>query len=314
MSENWTEFAFEVACRDCDTAAAIAQMCVRGGIFIEDYSDFEQVTGAFAPDELVSDELLALAKNRDTAIIHIYISPEDSPSEALMFMEERLKASKIGYSVTTKSVAEEDWANNWKQYFKPLPIGEKLLIVPTWDNEIPPEFASRTPLVMDPGMAFGSGQHETTRLCLELIEKYIGPEDRVLDVGTGSGILAIGALLLGANEAVGIDIDPLAVKISRDNAAISGVSDRFNAYCEDLAGDIDGKFRIICANIVADVVLRLIPDTPRLLADGGRLILSGIIEERLDDVLAGLTENGYTAVECRRLKGWCALCAVRTAG
>ena len=311
MSENWTEFAFEVTSKDCDTAAAIAQMCVRGGIYIEDYSDFEQVTGAFAPDELVSDELLALAKNRDTAVIHIYISPEDSPSEALMFMEERLKASDIRYTVTTKTVAEEDWANNWKQYFKPLPIGEKLLIVPTWDNEVPPEFLDRIQLCMDPGMAFGSGQHETTRLCLELIEKHISPGERVLDVGTGSGILAIGALLLGGGQAVGIDIDPMAVKISAENAKISHVSDRFSSYCEDLAGDIDGKFGIICANIVADVVLRLIPDTPRLLAPGGKLILSGIIEERLEDVLEGLNASGYSPVECRRLKGWCALCAVR---
>lgn len=311
MSENWTEFAFEVASKDCDTAAAIAQMCVRGGIYIEDYSDFEQVTGAFAPDELVSDELLALAKNRDTAVIHIYISPEDSPSEALMFMEERLKASDIRYTVTTKTVAEEDWANNWKQYFKPLPIGEKLLIVPTWDNEVPPEFSDRIQLCMDPGMAFGSGQHETTRLCLELIEKHISPGERVLDVGTGSGILAIGALLLGGGQAVGIDIDPMAVKISAENAKISHVSDRFSSYCENLAGDIDGKFGIICANIVADVVLRLIPDTPRLLAPGGKLILSGIIEERLEDVLEGLNASGYSPVECRRLKGWCALCAVR---
>ena len=309
MSTDWTELAFKVNNRDLDKAASIAEMCVTGGIYIEDYSDFEEIVGEFAPDELVSDELLELAKDRENAVVHIYVSPEDSPSEALFFMEERLSGAGIRYEYTSSSVKEEDWANNWKQYFKPQPIGDRIVVLPAWDASVPEEYSGRLPLIMDPGMAFGSGQHETTRLCLELIEKYIAPGERVLDVGTGSGILSIGALLLGAGSAVGIDIDPLAVKISRENAAKSGFKDRYEALCCDLAGDIEGRFGLICANIVADIVLRLIPDTVRLLADKGTLVLSGIITERKADVTEGLRRSGYAVKEIKELNGWCAIAA-----
>ncbi len=309
MNGDWTEFTFKVARKDLDTVSSIAEMCVSGGIYIEDYSDFEEVVSGFAPDELVSTELLELAKDRDNAVVHVYISPEDDPMEAVRYMTSRLNAAGVKYESGKNTVREEDWANNWKQYFKPLPVGDKLIVVPTWDDNFPEEFSGRTRIVMDPGMAFGSGQHETTRLCLEMIEKHLKKGDRVLDVGTGSGILAIGALLLGAKDAVGIDIDPLAVKVSSENAERSGLGDRFKAECCDLAGDIDGKFGIIVANIVADIVLKLIPDTGRLLAPGGKLVLSGIITERRADVESGLRASGYTVTDSRELKGWCVLVA-----
>ena len=312
MSADWTEFAFKVRNSQLDTVASIAEMCVSGGIYIEDYSDFDALVSDFAPDELVSEELLAQAGDRDNSVVHIYISPEDNPGEALLFMQERLRAAGVDYELQQNTVREEDWANNWKQYFKPLPVGNSIVIVPAWDDTVPPEYAGRTRIVMDPGMAFGSGQHETTRLCLEMIEKHLRSGDNVLDVGTGSGILAIGVLLLGAKRAVGIDIDPLAVKISRENAAASGLADRFTSQCCDLAGDIDGRFELICANIVADIVIRLIPDTGRLLAEGGRLILSGIITERRNDVEAVLTQHGYRVTDSRELAGWCVLTAERT--
>ena len=311
MSSDWTEFTFKVARKDLDTASSIAEMCVSGGIYVEDYSDLDQLVADFAPDELVSEELLAQAKDRDNAVVHVYISPEDDPGEAIRFITGRLNASGIRYESGSKTVREEDWANNWKQYFKPLPVGNNLIIVPTWDDNVPPEFSGRTRIVMDPGMAFGSGQHETTRLCLEMIEKHLKPGERVLDVGTGSGILAIGSLLLGAKDAVGIDIDPLAVKVSAENAERSGLSDRFEAKCCDLAGDISGQFGLIVANIVADIVLKLIPDTPRLLAKGGKLILSGIITERRADVEAGLKAAGYTVTDSKELRGWTVLVAER---
>ncbi|MBO4327738.1 MAG: 50S ribosomal protein L11 methyltransferase [Clostridia bacterium] len=313
MSSDWTEFTFKVAHKDLDTVSSVAEMCVSGGIYVEDYSDFEEVVSGFAPDELVSDELLALAKDRQNATVHVYISPEDDPAEALTFITERLRAAGVKFETGENTVREEDWANNWKQYFKPLPVGKRLIVVPTWDDSVPEEYAERTKILMDPGMAFGSGQHETTRLCLEMIEKHLKPGSKVLDVGTGSGILAIGALLLGAEYAAGIDIDPLAVKVSTENAARSGLGDKFKAYCCDLAGDIDGQFELIVANIVADIVLKLIPDTGRLLAKGGKLILSGIITERRGDVEKGLEAAGYRVTDSKELGGWVALAANKMA-
>ena len=309
MSADWTELTFKVARGDLDTAASIAEMCVSGGIYIEDYSDIDSFISDFKPDELVSEELLAQAQDRENAIIHIYVSPEDDPSEALLFMTERLKAARVKFETGSGTVREEDWANNWKQYFKPLPVGQNLVIVPSWDENVPEEYAARTRIVMDPGMAFGSGQHDTTRLCLEMIEKHLGRSDNVLDVGTGSGILAIGALLLGADKAVGIDIDPLAVKISTENAARSGLQDRYTACCGDRALVVVGRYSMIVANIVADIVLKLIPDTVRLLAPGGKLILSGIITERREDVEKGLSGSGYSVVDSKEQGGWCVLVA-----
>ena len=311
MSGDWTELKYKVKRRYLDITSSIAEMCAKGGIYIEDYSDIDEYISDFSADELISDELLELAKDRDNAIVHIYVSPEDNPGEAELFMTERLKAAGVEFESQTGTVSEEDWANNWKQYFKPLPVGEKLIVVPSWDTDVPEEYSDRIQIVMDPGMAFGSGQHDTTRLCLEMVEKYIKKGDKVLDVGTGSGILAIGALKLGAGEAAGIDIDPLAVRISSENAAASGFGDRFKAVCGDLATDIDGKFDLIVANIVADIVIRLIPDTFRLMAEKGILILSGIITERRADVEAALKKTGYKLKDSKEQGGWCVLAAVQ---
>lgn len=308
---DWTEIVIRINTKDVDTVSAIAQMCVSGGIYIEDYSDFEMDIKQFGPVEVIDKDLLEKAKDKEHAAVHVYISPEDNPAEALAFLEERMKSEKIAYTADEGTVREEDWANNWKQYFKPLPIGEKLIIVPTWDDNIPDDCKDRIPLIIDPGMAFGSGQHETTKLCLENVEECVRPDDTVLDVGTGSGILAIGALLLGAKEAVGIDIDKLAVKISAENASLNRVEDRYTAKHGDLATGVKGKFRIVCANIVADIILRLLPDVGDHLTDDGDLILSGIIDERLDEVKETLTKLGYKVVGIRSDRGWNSIRAVK---
>ena len=311
MSGDWTEIRYIIPVRYLDVTASVAEMCVSGGIYVEDYSDIDKYISDFSADELVSDELMELAGDRDNAIVHIYISPEDNPAEAMLFMSERLRAAGVEFQTETDTVREEDWANNWKQYFKPLPVGEKLIVVPSWDTDVPAEWSDRIQIVMDPGMAFGSGQHDTTRLCLEMIESHLKAGDRVLDVGTGSGILAIGALKLGAGEATGIDIDPLSVRIAAENAAASGYTIKFKAICGDLAADVDGKFDIIVANIVADIVIKLIPDTVRLLAEGGTLILSGIITERRKDVEKALDGSGYALKDSKERGGWCVLAAGR---
>ncbi len=306
---DWTDIIIEISSNDTEIASAIAQMVISRGIYIEDYSDFDEEIKKFGPVEIIDSELFQ--KDRTKAKLHIYFSPEENPMEGLSFLKERFDKAGICYSVDSSTIKEDDWANNWKKYFKPCPIGEKLLIVPSWETEnVEPELSkNRKSIIIDPGMAFGSGQHETTRLCMELIEKHTKPGVSVLDVGTGSGILAISALLLGAGHATGIDIDALSVKVAAENAALNGVDENFTPKHGDLAKDVDGSFDLITANIVADIVIALTPDAVKLLKDDGTYIMSGIIEERKDDVLEVLDNLGFKVIDSKIDRGWCALAA-----
>lgn len=302
MNENWTEIKIEVPAEQVDTAGNIANMVVPYGIYIEDYSNLETEAMEIAHIDLIDEELLA--KDRNTAIVHIYISPEENPTEAVSFLEERYNAECIDYKITCASCAKEDWINNWKKYFKPIPVGEKLLIRPIWEEEF--DAQGRIVLDLEPGLAFGTGTHETTRLCLELLEKYVQPNSEFLDMGCGSGILSVAALLLGAKNAVGVDIDPLAVKTAIENAANNGVEERFEGICGNLAEKITGKFNVIAANIVADIVILLSKDAPKFLYEDSVYIVSGIIDTREDDVLFALSEN-FEVIERREEKGWVAM-------
>lgn len=302
MTENWTELKIEVPAEQADLAGAIANMVVPYGIYMEDYSHLEEEAMEIAHIDLIDEDLLR--KDRTKAIIHIYISPESNPSEAVSFLEERFQAEGIPFALSQDSCVEEDWINNWKKYFKPIPVGEKLLIRPLWEEEYDPQ--GRTVLHLEPGLAFGTGTHETTRLCLELLEKYITPGVDFLDMGCGSGILSVAALLLGAKSAVGVDIDPLAVKTAQENAKTNGVEDRFTGICGNLAEKVTGKFQVVAANIVADVVILLSQDAPRFLNPDSTYIISGIIDAREQDVLDAL-EPTFQVLEHREEKGWVAM-------
>ena len=302
---DWTEVCIRIPTQHVDEAAAIANMAVPYGIYIEDYSDLEQGAREIARIDLIDEELLA--RERDHALIHLYISPEDNPAEAVAFLRERFTAVGIDHTVEANNVNEEDWANNWKKYFKPLPVGEKILICPSWETTDNPE--GRAVLSIDPGMAFGTGGHDTTRLVLETLEKYVTEGCDFLDVGCGSGILSIAACLLGAGRAVGIDIDALAVKTAIENGELNGLTaPKYDIRLGDLAKDVEGKFPVIAANIVADAIIMLSPAIPALLAEGGVYIVSGIIDTREQDVLAALDKCGFTVVERREHGGW--LCLV----
>lgn len=301
---NWTDVTITIASQDVDKASAIAQMSCDRGIYIEDYSDMEENLKFFGPVELVDESLLQ--QDRNTARIHVYLSPEEVPGESVAFLQEQLSAAGIPSQLETQSVEEEDWANNWKQYFKPCPVGEKLRIVPSWELANAPQ-DKRANLILDPGMAFGSGQHETTRLCMELLEEDVTKETTLLDVGTGSGILSIAALLLGAKSVIGVDIDPLSVKIAMENAQRNGVESRYEVRCGDLAEKVSGSFQVITANIVADIILRLLPDGVRLLAPGGIFIASGIIDTREAEMVTAMEQVGLTILTIKRERGWCAI-------
>lgn len=301
---DFNEICFTVKSEDTDTASSIVNMAVPYGIYIEDYRNLEESIDEIAHIDLIDEELLK--KDRTKSVIHMYIDAEKPFSEAVSFAEERFRAEKIDYSVQVRLCKTEDWANNWKKYFHPVKIGEKLLICPSW--EAPPK-TDRTVINIEPGLAFGTGTHETTSLCLNLVEKYVKGGESVLDIGTGSGILSVAALLLGAESAVGVDIDDKAVKSAKENADSNGVGNRFSAVCGSLTDKVQGKYDIITANIVADVIILMLKSIKNFMKSETVLILSGIISSRADDVINAL-KNSFEIIETSEKNEWLAF-AVR---
>ena len=234
--------------------------------------------------------------------------------EALKTLDTGLDLGSLELILRTKE--DEDWANNWKVYYKPFPVGERLLVRPSWEEIENTE--GRTVLSLDPGMAFGTGSHHTTRMCLELLEQQVQEGDLMLDIGCGSGILSIAGVLLGAKDAIAVDVDPIAQSIAYENAALNGIGeDVYHVHIGDVLEDeaLLGllkrqKYRVITANIIAAVVIRLCSIVPDLLAPGGVFIASGIIDERVDEMLAALKENGFETVEIRESEDWRAILAV----
>ncbi len=301
---QWTEIKIKIDAKDVDKASDIANMVVPYGIYIEDYTGLEEQVQEIAHIDLIDEELLQ--KDRDVAYVHIYLEPDVNPAESLAFLSERYTAENIPHTIDTAVSIEEDWRNNWKNYFNPMEVGEKLLIRPTWRDDY--DAKDRVVLNIDPGLAFGTGSHETTRLCLETMEKYLKDGDTVLDVGCGSGILAIASLLLGAQSAVGVDIDPVAVKTAEENAEINGVSDKFQVICGDLTEKITGKYNIIVANIVADAIIFLSKGVKEFMNDDTVYIMSGIIDTRGDEVVNSIS-NDFEIIHRYEENGWVCLAA-----
>ncbi|MDD6447440.1 MAG: 50S ribosomal protein L11 methyltransferase, partial [Ruminococcus sp.] len=245
-------------------------------------------------------------KDRSMGVVHIYISPEDNPVEAVAFLKERYTQADIPFEINTTGCQEQDWLNNWKQYFNPIEVGEKILIRPTWRDKYDPK--GRVVLNLDPGLAFGTGTHETTRLCLQAVEKYTTPDTEMLDVGCGSGILSVAALLLGAKSAVGVDIDEMAVKTAKENAVLNGVEDRFTVLAGNLTDKVEGKYNVVAANIVADAIIMLSKDIKNYMYDDSVYIMSGIIDTRVDDVLNAIGDT-FEIKEKLLENGWCCLVA-----
>ncbi len=206
--------------------------------------------------------------------------------------------------VSLSIVEDEDWANAWKAYYKPIPVGEKLLIKPSWEQIGPTD---RLVIELDPGMAFGTGTHATTTMCLEILERVIRGGERVIDVGCGSGILSIAAALLGARQVEALDYDPVAVKVAEENVIVSGVQDKVRVAQSDLLQAATGKADVIVANIIARIIIQLIPQLDAFLAPGGLFVASGIIGERLDAVLAALAAHDFEVVEEMNESDWYAL-------
>ena len=215
--------------------------------------------------------------------------------------------------VTTSYVEDSDWENNWREYYKPIDVGEKLVVVPEWE-EAPQD--GRLPLRLDPGLIFGTGSHATTRMCLAALEKFSKPGVRVLDLGCGSGILGIGALILGCDSCLGVDIDPKAPDVVMSNAALNGIgADKMTAWAGDIIADsslrarIGGGYQLVLANIVADVIISLSAVVRQFMAPGAVFICSGIIEHRWPETEATLISNGFEILDHKSEEEWhCFVC------
>lgn len=299
--KSWTEICVTVDVKDVDIAGAIVNMVVPYGIYIEDYSALEEETMEIAHIDLIEESLLQ--KDRTKAIIHVYVNPNENPLESVAFIKDRLDANDIGSEITIQDCRVEDWQNNWKQYFHPMPIGEKLLIRPVWVDDY--DAGDRRVLNIEPGLAFGTGSHPTTKLCLETLEKYVKDDTTVLDIGCGSGILSIACLLLGAESAFGVDIDSLAVKTALANAEENGFAPpKFDAVIGNLSDKVSGRFSLVVANIVADIIMEFNTQVGQFLVDDGIYITGGIIETREDEVLSSFAENGFEILERYENNGW----------
>lgn len=298
---DWTEVKINVSSEDVEKAGDIAQMVVPYGIYIEDYSDLEEAAWEIAHIDLIDEDLLK--KDRSKAAVHIYISPEENPAEAVAFLSERYNAEGIRHEIDMSVCRNQDWENNWKEYFKPMPVGNKLLIRPVWEDNF--EADGRAVLNIEPGLAFGSGGHDTTRLCLETLENHITPDTELLDIGCGSGILGIAGLLLGAKNATGVDIDALAVKTAKENGEMNGFTEpKFKVLEGNLTDKVTGKYDVVVANIVADIIVMFTENVGKFLKDDGIYITSGIIDTRENDVLAAFEKYGFEVVGRHESCGW----------
>jgi ribosomal protein L11 methyltransferase len=264
----------------------------------------------------------ALAKQMENiSRIRLFLEEDRAPAELenLRNVLERFRASfgeRAGtLALHTEDVREEDWENSWKQYYRPIPVGEKILIVPCWLSPDNPE--RRIPLLLDPGMIFGTGSHASTQMCLRALEETVKGGERVIDLGSGSGILSIASLLLGAETATGVDIDPKAEDIARENAALNGLTDpRFTAVTGNVIGDRAMMERlcvppcdIVLANIVADVIIPLSSVVPRFMKPDARFICSGILDVRLPEVVSAVESAGLRILRQDRQDDWCCLTA-----
>jgi ribosomal protein L11 methyltransferase len=286
------------------------------GFVIKDAQDFEEfLSNKTGNWDYIDDDLMGL-KNCETTVT-VYLPKDAEGLELFAAVKSELAAIKLRdteklfgrleYSMS--DIHEEDWANNWKQYFKPITVGEKLLIKPSWEQASPGE--KRKILEIDPASSFGTGQHNTTRLCLELLEETLEGGEKLLDLGCGSGILSIAAALLGADSVTAVDIDDNSVRIAAENAGKNGISaDSYRALCGDittdsaLVGEIGTGYDVVCANIVADVLIAMSGMFGSFLKPGGRLVVSGIIDARRDEVLETIEKEGFELVKSCNREDW----------
>lgn len=302
---TYSEIVFTVDSKDKEIASDIVGMLNCGGIYIEDYTDLED--DPTVKQVGIVDEVL-LEKDKTKVLLHVYADEHTSVEDCIAFVSDRFSSENITYEVEIKHVDEEDYANSWKQYYKPIKIGNRVVIVPEWE---PYEKADgEITVTLNPGMAFGTGTHETTSMCIEALQDIVFEGDEVLDIGCGSGILSVTALLCGANRADATDIDRNAVNVAYENAELNGVKDRLHATEDNILSaespirTAGKKYNVVIANIVADVIIEICGFVKTLIKPYGCFVASGIISERLDDVVKAMNDNGLCVAAIHEKRGW----------
>lgn len=299
---NYIDLKISVPVDKLSQSAAIAQMIAAHGLYIEDYSHLEEEVEEIAHISMIDKSLSA--KDRHHAVIHLYFSEETVLKKSLSYLKQHLKKENISFTIDANIQKEENWAFKWQQYYHPTNIGKRLLICPSWE-EVPADH--RIKILMDPGLAFGTGTHETTRASLTLLEEIIRPSMKVLDIGCGSGILSIAAVKLGASQAIGVDIDPLAVKTAGQNAQINQIGDQISFIQGDLFKNVHGKFDLICANIVASVILSLLNNIKDHLYANSYFLCSGILLPQAQEIKDALQSHGFQIVKIIEDNDWAAI-------
>lgn len=305
MEGKWIEVKVITSSEALEAVSGVFYTLDVKGVAIEDPRDIlEREQGPLSWDFA---DINIFEYGKDAAVIKGYFCEEDNIEEIKSYIEERLSYIKelgidIGQGkVITNAVYEEDWANNWKKYYKPTKIGEKIVIKPIWE-----EYKGNKDEIiveMDPGMAFGTGTHETTKMCIEALEKKVLKDSTVFDIGTGSGILAITAAKLGAKKVVGVDLDPVAVDSAKQNVGFNKL-DNIEIIHGNLMDVVKGEAEIVVANIIAEVIILLSEDVKKFLKPNGVFISSGIIKDRKDDVVNKLTSVGFKIQEVNELGEW----------
>lgn len=307
---NWTEVTIKTT---TEAVEAISNILIEercGGVMIEDPKDFLFQKKNELDWDYVEEEVFNKS-GQDGVLIKTYIPEERNVLEFVETVKARISqlpsfGLDIGEgSVTLSNVKESDWANEWKKYYKPTKIGKKIVVKPSWEEYKQEE--GDLIIELDPGMAFGTGTHETTSMCIRELENYVDDTKTVFDIGCGSGILAIAAAKLGAKEVVAGDLDEVAVKVSKENCEINHVSDKVTVKHGSLFEVVDSKADVIVANIIADIIKILAKDVSKFLNEDGVFISSGIILAKIDEVCESLTENGFEIVKVERLGEWSAI-------
>ena len=318
---QWIEVTVHTASGAIDLVADRLTVLGFDSFIIDDAADFQDFLENNRQYWDYVDDALA-KKMQGVSQIRLYLADGPDAMEQIAMLKQQLALLRAqnpsvefgSLDVKLENVKDEDWENNWKQYYKPLAIGEKLLVVPEWLHPENPE--GRIEVLLDPGMIFGTGAHASTQMCMIELEHAIQGGERVLDLGSGSGILSITALLLGAAHATGVDIDPKAEGIARQNAAINALhADRFTAITGDVIADkammerLGSGYDIVLANIVADVIIPLAPVVPNFLKTDSVFICSGILETRLTEVQAALEHAGMQILVAHQQDDWCQISA-----
>lgn len=310
---QWLELKINTTPAGLDRVSMLVEEQGITGLVIEDEGDFKDfLENNRQYWDYVDDDLLK--EKQGLCRITFYVSADEEGLASVQKVRTALaelkeKCTDCGtLEMQMAQMDDADWENNWKQFYKPMEIGERLIVVPEWEKA---NTAGRVPLILNPGLTFGTGSHATTRLCLTALEKYVHEGQRVLDLGCGSGILSIAALLLGADHAFACDIDEKCVDVAYENAALNGIGkDRYTVRWGDVLSDerlrqeMDGPYDVIVANIVADVIMGLAPQVRPFLKEGGLFLTSGIIDDRAEEVAEALRAAGWEILEERHSEGW----------